>query len=163
MCTFLILRHSLSSSHVVNAVPLNLESDEPNFTSARARYHPQLGTLPYTGHTMPLPCTPYITRSDQPIYTTSIWLNTGAWTSVCLVAKWSWGIQSLIQRSRDRRADTLQAQNNPSGIREWNDRITGVLENLLRWLIMPFMVGRHTAWREKSKCLTNENMDKLFT
>lgn len=63
----------------------------------------------------------------------------------------SWGIQSLTQRSRDRWADTLQAQNNPDGIHEWNDRITGVLENLLRWLIMPFMVGRHTACREKVK------------
>lgn len=75
----------------------------------------------------------------------------------------SWGIQSLTQRSRDRRADTFQARYNPSGIHEWNDRITGVLENVLRWLIMLFMVGRHTARREKSNCLTNENMDKLFT
>lgn len=30
----------------------------------------------------------------------------------------SWGIQSLTQRSKDRREDTLQAQNNPGSIHE---------------------------------------------
>lgn len=86
------------------------------------------------------------------------WANTKAWTCVralgCVV-RWSrrgvGGIQSLTQRSRDRRVDTLQVQNHPGSIHGWNDRITGVLENLLRWLIMLFMVQRHMDCREEVK------------
>ena len=62
-----------------------------------------------------------------------------------------WGIQSLTQRSRDSWEDVLQAENNPGSIHEWNDRITGVLENLLRWSIMLFMVRRHAARGEEVK------------
>lgn len=40
------LRHSLSSSHVVHAVLLSLESDEQNFTLARASYYLLLGKKP---------------------------------------------------------------------------------------------------------------------
>lgn len=123
------------------------------------------------GTLLPSPCTLYISSClTSPIHCED--MTRDEWTlgheHVCLCVarrsrRGSWGIQSLTQRSRDRRADTFQAWYNPSGIHEWNDRITGVLENLLRWLIMLFMVGRHTARREKSNCLTNENMDKLFT
>lgn len=164
--------HSLSSSCRANAVLVSPEPDEQNFTSARVSYYPQLGIIPYTGCTVPLSSTLYIIRSDQPIYAMRIWrtemsehsgMNMCAcatvWVCVCVCGfvcgnmeqKGSGGIQSLTQRSRDRRADTLQAQNNPGSIHEWNDRITGVLENLLRWLIMLFMVRRHTACREKVK------------
>lgn len=42
----LFLRHSLSSSHVVHAVLVSLESDEQNFTLARASYYLLLGKKP---------------------------------------------------------------------------------------------------------------------
>lgn len=60
----------------------------------------------------------------------------------------SWGIQSFTWRSRDRQEDVLQAENNPGIIHERNDRITGVLENLLRCLIMLFMVRHHNLCSE---------------
>lgn len=153
--------YSLSWSHGVNAVLVSYEPDEQDFTSARASYYPKPGIIPYTGYAVPLSSTPIyhrvwpahlhyddLTRDERTLG------HEHVHGCVC-VARWkqegSWGIQSLTQRSRDRQADMLQAQNNPGGIHEWNDRITGVLENLLRWLIMLFMVGRHTAWREKVK------------
>ena len=152
--------HSLSSSRGATAVLVNPEPDERNFTSARAGYYPQPGIITYIGYTVPLSSsTLYIIGSDQPIYTSGIWQemseHSGVNMCACVCGKTeqegSWGIQSLTQRSKDRREDTLQAQNNPGSIHEWNDRITGVLENLLRWLIMLFMAGRHAAWREKVK------------
>lgn len=156
---------SPSPSHGANAVLVSLEPDEQ---TARISYYPQLGIIPYMSYMAPLSATLYIIGPDQPIYTMGIWqemsehsgMNVCAGVlhvSVCVCVrgkteqKGSWGIQSLTQRSRDRRADMLQAQNNPGGIHEWNDRITGVLENLLRWLIMLFMAGRHTACRERVK------------
>lgn len=166
------LRHSLSSSHVVHAVLVSLESDEQNFTLARASYYLLLGKKPTHRARCCHRPVPYTSHSVWPAHLHCENMTRDEWTlgheHVCLCVarrsrRGSWGIQSLTQRSRDRRADTFQAWYNPSGIHEWNDRITGVLENLLRWLIMLFMVGRHTARREKSNCLTNENMDKLFT
>lgn len=110
-------------------------------------------SLPYTSSGLTSPFT--LRGSDKR------WANARARACVLLLVcmcvcgkaeqEGSWGIQSLTQRSRDRQADTLRAQNNPGSIHEWNDRITGVLENLLRWLIMLFMVGCHAACGEKVK------------
>jgi len=159
--------HSRPPSHGVNAVLVNLVPDKQKFTSVRASYYGQQGIIPYmVGIWCHSPLSNISSVLTNPF---TLWESDKRWANirvgtcavcVCVccnacVVRWkqegSWGIQSLTQRSRDRRADTLQAQNNPGGIHEWNDRITEVLENLLRWLIMLFMVGRHAVRREKVK------------
>lgn len=166
------LRHSLSSSHVVHAVLVSrVRWTELHFSKGKLLSATRKKNPTHRARCCHRPV-PYISHRVWPAHLHCEDMTRDEWTlgheHVCLCVarrsrRGSWGIQSLTQRSRDRRADTFQARYNPSGIHEWNDRITGVLENLLRWLIMLFMVGRHTARREKSNCLTNENMDKLFT
>lgn len=161
--------HSLSPSHRANAALVSLESDEPEFHSSESKLLSATRNHPLHRAYSAIVLYHYISSGLTSLFTLwesdKRWANIQAWACVlvcmfvcvggCVCGKMeqrgSWGIQSLTQRSRDRRADMLQAQNNPDGIHEWNDRITGVLENLLRWLIMLFMVGRHTASSKRVK------------
>lgn len=86
------LRHSLSSSHVVHAVLVSLESDEQNFTLARASYYLLLGKKTYTqGTLLPSPCTLYISSCLTSPFTLwgydKRWVSIGARTCVFVCGK----------------------------------------------------------------------------
>lgn len=112
---------------------------------------------PIQGTIVLYPISSGLTRQFTRWESDSRWVNAWPWRYVCVcvclktVHDGRWRIQSLTQRSGDRQEDALRAENQPGSIHEWNDRITGVLENLLRWMIMLFMVKTHAVCKEKFK------------
>lgn len=85
------LRHSLSSSHVVHAVLVSLESDEQNFTLARASYYLLLGKKPTHRARCCHRPVPYTSHRVWPAHTLwgydKRWVNIGARTCVFVCGK----------------------------------------------------------------------------